>query len=89
MNEYDRIQDAISNLDFLKDKLEDCGNGIFLTQFERKVLSKYQILYQKVSTLKEILFEVENILNIDSNLDDLEQVSQSIAERDYYYYSNK
>lgn len=89
MNEYDRIQEAVLDLDFSRNRLEDCGNGLFLTRYEMDVLSKYQISYQNFSTLKEVLFEVEGILNMNSDFDDLEQVSQSIAERDYYYYSNK
>lgn len=89
MVEYDRIKEAIKELDFTKNMLEDCGNGLFLTHNEIEVLSKYKIPYQNFSTLKEVLFEIENILNMDSDLDDLEQVSKSIAERDYYYYSNK
>lgn len=87
MSDYN-IDELVSNLDFDKNSLKDCGNGIFLTNFEIQVLEKYHIDYKKTVSLKEILFEVEDILN-DDYYDDLENISKSIAERDYYLNSNK
>ena len=83
------IEELVSQLDFTKNQLQDCGNGIYLTNFEIEVLSKYKIDYKKYHELKGILFELEMILNDDPDLDDLEQVSKSIAERDYYINSHK
>ena len=53
------------------------------------MLNKYKIDYTKFNSLKEVLFIVEDILNEDSSLEDLECISKSIAERDYYMNSNK
>lgn len=88
MNEYN-IDDLVNNLDFESNSLNDCGNGMFLTNFEIEILDKYSINYKKYSSLKEVLFEIEDILNDDGTLDDLENISKSIAERDYYLNSNK
>ncbi len=88
MVDYD-INELVNNLDFSKNSLNNCGNGIFLTNFEIEILNKYNIDYSKSKSLKDILFLIEEILNEDSSLDDLESISKSIAERDYYCNTNK
>lgn len=88
MEEYN-IEELVNALDFQKNSLNDCGNGLFLTNFEMQVLDKYKINYSNFCSLKEVLFVVEEVLNDDSTLDDLELVSKSLAERDYYMNSNK
>ena len=78
-------------MDYDIDKFVDCGNGLLLTNFEIEVLNKYKIDYKTKPTLKNLLFQIEQVLNdgIDEDLDDLDQASKSIAERDYYLNSNK
>ena len=88
MEDYD-IEKLVNDLDFSKNSLNDCGNKIFLTNFEIETLNKYNIDYSKAISLKDLLFLVEEILNEDSSLEDLENISKSIAERDYYLNSNK
>ena len=83
-----KLKEAIESIDFSANSLVNCGNGLFLTNYEIQVLTKYGISYCNCSSLKEVLFKVEELLNIKC-FDDLEQVSGSIAERDYYWYSNK
>ncbi len=89
MNESDAILQVIDELDFSKNKFKDCGNGLFLTLYETEVLSKYNISVDNCCSLKEVLFKIDDILNECSEFEDLERVSLSIAERDYYFYSNK
>lgn len=86
--DYD-IGNLLGAIDFHKNKMNDLGNNIFLTNFEIEVLEKYNIDYKNSSNLKSIIFEIEEILNEDSSLDDLETISKSIAERDYYLNTNK
>ncbi len=88
MEDYN-LEEIVNNLDFTSNSLNDCGNGLLLTNFEIEVLNKYKIDYTKFNSLKEVLFIVEDILNEDSSLEDLECISKSIAERDYYMNSNK
>lgn len=89
MNKEFDIDDLVSNLDFKSNSLVDLGKGFLLTNYEIGVLDKYSINYKNCNSLKEILFYIEDILNEDSSLDDLENISKSIAERDYYINSNK
>ncbi len=83
------IEKIIEEIDFTKNSLCDCGNNIYLTNFEIEILNKYKINYQNCTSLKDIIFLIEDILNEDSTLDDLELISKSIAERDYYLNTNK
>ena len=88
--EFD-IDSLVSDMDFKSLSLVDCGNGILLTNREIEVLKRYGVDYKKSQSLKEIIYYVEDILNEDSgeDLDDLEYISASIAERDYYQNTNK
>lgn len=86
--EYD-IDSLVRNLDFNKNHLVDCGNGLFLTNYEISILEKYGIHYSQYNNLKSIILKIEEILNEDSCLDDLEQISKSMAERDYYLNTKK
>ena len=87
--EYD-IDSLISNMDFDSGKLQDIGNGLFLTNKEVQVLEQYRIPYQNCHSLKEILYEIEEVLNdMDIVDEELDMVSSSISERDYYQNTNK
>ena len=83
------IDELVNSLDFKSNILKDCGNGIFLTNFEISVLNRYNIDYSKYNDLKGIIFEIEEILNYEVSDEDLEQISKTIAERDYYQNTNK
>ena len=86
--EFD-IDKLIGEMDFSKNSINDCGNGIYLTNFEIDTMKKYHINYLNCISMKDIIFLIEEILNEDSSLDDLENISKSISERDYYLNTNK
>lgn len=69
------------NLNKINDKL-------YLTNKEIEVLEKYDINYH--TSIEELLFTLDEILN-DSNGEytDLEEVSNSISEFNYYHNTNK
>ena len=83
------IKEIANSIDFVSNSLNVCSNGLMLTNYEIEILNKYNIDYNKTTSLKEILFLVEEILNEDNSLDDLENISLSISERDYYMNTNK
>ncbi len=86
--EYD-IDSLVSNIDFNSGSFQNI-NGMMLTNQEIEVLDRYKIPYQKCSNLKEIIYEIEEIIN-DSDIvdEDLDYISSTIAERDYYQNTNK
>ena len=62
-----------------------------LTNGEISILKRFGINYLQCGTLKEILFRIDEVLNSDEeeDLDELDYVSSTIAERDYYQNTNK
>ena len=87
--EYD-IDKLVSELDFTSNELQDIGHNVLLTNKEIEILNRYKINYQKCLSLKEILFEIESVIDdMDIVEEDLDQISASIAERDYYLNTNK
>ncbi|MBQ3298125.1 MAG: hypothetical protein IJG97_04940 [Bacilli bacterium] len=89
MTDYN-IDELVNTIDFNKGKFNDIGNGILLTNKEIEVLDRYNIPYKNCTSLKDIIFEIESIINeLDIMDEDLEEISMSISERDYYQNTNK
>ena len=82
----DYIKDISNSLDF-NNNYHDI-NGLILTDYEISVLDKYNIDYKNCIDLKSLIYYIEEILNEES-FDDLEEVSLSISERDYYENTHK
>lgn len=90
MTEYN-IEELLNDLDFEKNKLHQTKNHLTLTGYEIEVLKKYQIPYDRYHNEKEVLQAIEVIIPElePEEQDELDQVSMSIAERDYYKNTNK
>lgn len=87
--EYD-IDKLVTEMDFKSNELKTINKNVMLTNKEIDVLNRYNINYSTCTTLKEILFAIEDVLSdMDIAEDELEEISQSIAERDYYQNTNK
>ena len=86
--EYD-IDDLVGNIDFNSGSFQNV-NGMMLTNHEIEVLDRYKIPYKKCNSLKEVIFEIEEIIE-DSDIvdEDLDYISSTISERDYYQNTNK
>ena len=86
--EYD-IETLVSNIDFNSGSFQNI-NGMMLTNHEIEVLDRYKIPYKKCNSLKEVIFEIEEIIE-DSDIvdEDLDYISSTISERDYYQNTNK
>ena len=89
MKDYD-IDNLVKDIDFNSGKFQDIGNGIMLTNKEIEILDRYNINYKNCHDLKSIIFEVEDLISdYDVVPEDLEYLSDSISERDYYQNTNK
>jgi hypothetical protein len=87
--DYD-IDNVLESIDFNANSFKDIGNGLMLTNREIEVLDRYNIKYNNCQSLKEILFEVEEVLNdMDIVDEELDYISSTISERDYYQNTNK
>ena len=65
------------------------GNDIYLSDNQIEVLKRYDIDYSKYSSLSSLIFEIEEILNNETDIEDLEEVSQRLSELNYYNNTNK
>lgn len=65
------------------------GNGIYLSDNQIEILKKYNINYNNYASLESLIFSIEEILNEEADIEDLEEVSQKLAELNYYNYTNK
>lgn len=80
MNYNELIKHTIEN-----NKLVKINDKITLTTYQIEVLEKYQIPYNTCNNINEIIFYIEDILNEENNdFEDLESISATLAEADYY-----
>ena len=87
--DYD-IEKLVGEMDFSSNQLQRVNKKILLTNHEIEVLRRYKIDYLHCNSLKEVLFEVENVIeDMDLVDEELDAISQSISERDYYQNTNK
>lgn len=87
--DYD-IEKLVGEMDFHAGELQTVGKNLMLTNHEIEVLNRYKINYNKCNNLKEVLFEIEEIIgDMDIVDEDLDAISQTISERDYYQNTNK
>lgn len=68
-----------------------CGNDIYLSDMQIEILKQYGFLYQNYSSIKSLIFDIEEYINenYDQDLDDLESVVSNLSEFDYYHNTNK
>lgn len=84
--EIDKLTEDIYN-DKTMTKMR--GNGIYLSDNEVEVLKKYNIDYNRYGSLASLIFDIESILNEESDIEDLEEVSRRLAELNYYNNTKK
>ena len=65
-------------------------NNIYISEEQINILKKYNINIDNYINLNELMYDIEDCLN-DSyeQLDDLEWVSQTLSEYNYYNNTNK
>ncbi len=86
--EFD-IDRLVGEMDFESNKFNNI-NGLMLTNREVEVLDRYNINYKSCTTLKEIIFQIEDLIqDMDIVEEDLDYISGTISERDYYQNTNK
>jgi len=75
--------EKIINSTISKNKLIKINEKIYLTKEQIEILKKYQIPYH-CNSLNELIFYIEEILQENPDFEDLENLSLSLAEIDYY-----
>lgn len=79
------VKDVYEDKSFIKNR----GKGIYLSDNDIEVLKRYDIDYSKYSSLNNLIFDIEEILNYEVDIDDLDEVSRKLSELNYYNNTNK
>ena len=65
-------------------------NNIYISEEQKNILDAYGIDANKYGNISELIYDIEECLNNSfEDLEDLEWVSQTIAEYNYYNNTNK
>lgn len=83
------INDLTNEILSDKSMLKQRGNGIYLSDNDIEVLNKYSINYKNYGSLNSLIFDIEQILNEDTDLNDLDEISRKLSELNYYNNTNK
>lgn len=87
MEEYD-IEKLTDEINFEENFIGYNQKGIVLTNKEIDVLKRNEIAYEKYTSVSELLYDIDEILNYTDD-EELEVVSENISERNYYLNTNK
>ena len=76
--------------DLINDKYmhKEIKKGIYLSDYQIEVLNKYNIDPYKYSSINELIFLIDEVLD-EEDSDDLDAVSREIIEFNYYSNTNK
>lgn len=65
-------------------------NDIYISEEQVEILKKYNINIEKYTAINELIYDIEQYLNNSIEyLDDLDWVSQTLSEYNYYNNINK
>lgn len=67
------------------------GRDIYLSDNDLEILKRYEFDINKYSNIKSLILDISEYLeeDYDNDLDDLEDLLQSLSEFDYYHNTNK
>lgn len=87
MEEYN-IDELVNEINFNDNFIGYNKKGLILTNKEIDVLKRNEIDYEKYSSVSELLYEIDDVLE-EVDDEELDIVANDIAERNYYLNTNK
>jgi len=82
------VNDLLNNLDLSRDMKCPVNELLDLTRYQIEILTRYQIDYQSATSLKDLLYKIEEVLE-ETDAEELELIASEIQDRDYYENTNK
>lgn len=64
-------------------------NDIYLSNDDINILKRYEIDPNNYSSMKELMFEIDDIINNNYVEEDLEDLLIKLSEYNYYFRTNK
>lgn len=68
---------------------KEVKNGIFLSDYQLEVLNRYGIDINNVASINDLIFQIDEVLNEESDADDLDMILNELMEFNYYSNTNK
>lgn len=84
----ENINDLLKNVDFQKNKLVKVNDKLYLTNYQIEVLKRFNIDYQNMLSLNEIIYEAEEAYE-DTLDEELDIILTELSERNYYENTHK
>ena len=84
----DEIKNILNNIDFDNNKLIKINNNLYLTNNQINLLKRYNIDYETSNSIRDLMIKIEDIIEYDDN-EELENLLDSLSERNYYENTNK
>lgn len=86
----DKYINNIADINYHDKLLTKVNDDLYLSKEEIELLELNKIPYKDCKSIKEVIFNIENIIDEEEVVDDdLDYLCQVLAERDYYWYTNK
>lgn len=82
------VDEAIGFANYNNLLLSRRDNGLLLSDYQVDVLNRNGINYKNFSNIKDLMFEIENMLDEEFN-EELDIISSQLAEYIYYKDFNK
>ena len=83
------IKEIINNIDFENNKLIKINDNLFLTNNQIEVLDRYDIDYKSSNSLRDLMIKIEDVLDYNPEEEELENLLDTLNERNYYENTNK
>ena len=80
------VEELVSSID--KD-MHVLYNGIYLTNNQISILASNGFDYKKYNNIKELIFDLDEYLNMEPDNVELENILEDLSEFDYYHNVNK
>jgi len=77
----------------MDDLLIKTNNDLLISQNDINTLKKYEIDVNEYTTINELIYAIEDIINNEDlssdEIDELDYISETLQERNYYMNTNK
>ena len=82
------IENILKTIDFENNKLIKINDNLYLTKSQIDILKRYNIEYETSASIRDLMIKIEDILDYDEN-EELENLLDTLSERNYYENANK
>lgn len=84
------VDELVNDLNLEDNFLKFIGNDIYLSNNQINILKRNKIDYKKYSNLSSLIFDIEDYLNIEEEIDEeLDNLLLELSEINYYKNTRK